>query len=183
MRLVYKPHPKIVTSTDPVIHEAHRRVVALVTDAALLDVTAGHTVVEQGDILAVIPGCDAMVTDVSSVGLDWLYLRTEKPILITDRHGDAERLRCDVPVSRCADVVIESNVDALGEVLHRRLRTPGGDDLRLARMAMRQHYFGELQVGESTARFDAALSELIERRRRLRGEPTSQDGDDSAATA
>ena len=60
--------------------------------------------VTTGDILAVIPDCDAMITDVSSVGLDWLYLRTDKPMFITDRHHDAERLRQEVPVSRCADV-------------------------------------------------------------------------------
>jgi len=183
VRMVYKPHPKIVTSADPAVRAAHRQVVALISEGGVRDPAAGHEVVEQGDILAVIPGCDAMVTDVSSVGLDWLYLRTEKPILITDRHGDAERLRRDVPVSRCADVVVEANVEALGALLHRRLREPGGDDLRLPRTAMRQHYFGELQVGESTARFDAALDELIERRRRLRGEPLPQDGDGSAATA
>ena len=30
----------------------------------------------------------AMVTDVSSVGLDWLYLHTDRPIFLTDPHGD-----------------------------------------------------------------------------------------------
>ena len=52
-----------------------------------------------------MPDCDAIVTDVSSVGLDWLYLQTDKPIVLTDRHHDPDRLRTDVPVSRCADVV------------------------------------------------------------------------------
>ena len=41
----------------------------------------------------------------SSVGLDWLYLCTEKPMFVTDRHLDGERLRQEVPVSRCADVI------------------------------------------------------------------------------
>ncbi len=58
----------------------------------------------DADILAVMPDCDAMVTDVSSVGLDWLYLRTERPLFIADRHEDPERLRLAAPVSRCADV-------------------------------------------------------------------------------
>ena len=45
----------------------------------------------DADILAVMPDCDAMVTDVSSVGLDWLYLRTESPLLIADRHDDPDQ--------------------------------------------------------------------------------------------
>ena len=67
-------------------------ILPMVDEAAARDPDAGHTQVLTGDILAVMPDCDAMVTDVSSVGLDWLYLRTDKPILITDRHGDVESL-------------------------------------------------------------------------------------------
>ena len=70
--------------------------------------------VTEGDILAIMPDCDAMITDVSAVGLDWLYLRTDRPIFITDRHHDAERLRRDVPVSRCADVITDVDVDRPG---------------------------------------------------------------------
>ena len=77
----------------------------MVADAAAGDPAAGHVSLTDADILAVMPDCDAMVTDVSSVGLDWLYLRTERPLLIADRHDDPERLRLAAPVSRCADVV------------------------------------------------------------------------------
>ena len=101
-RLVYKPHPKVVTSLSPTMREAHHRILALVDEAIRREPDAGHQAITGGDILAIIPDCDAMVTDVSSVGLDWLYLRTERPIFITDRHHDAERLRREVPVSRCA---------------------------------------------------------------------------------
>jgi hypothetical protein len=93
VRLVYKPHPKITTSLTPAIRDGHQAILDLVERAAEQDPEAGHAAVWQGDILAVFPGCDAMVTDVSSVGLDWLYLQTDKPIFITDRHHDAERLR------------------------------------------------------------------------------------------
>ena len=93
VRLVYKPHPKVTTSLTPAIAEGHLRIMALVEEAARLDPDAGHAQVLSGDILAVMPGCDAMVTDVSSVGLDWLYLHTDKPIFLTDPHGDIEALR------------------------------------------------------------------------------------------
>ncbi len=158
VRLVYKPHPKVTTSLAPAVAEAHHEILRLVDDAAGRDPAAGHTQVLTGDILAVMPGCDAMVTDVSSVGLDWLYLHTDKPIFLTDRHGDAEALRQEVPISRCADVVDESNVAALTSLLVDRL---AHDEHHLARVAMRHHYFDDLHVGDSTVRFLDAVTELV----------------------
>lgn len=158
VRLVYKPHPKVTTSQTPAIAEAHRSIVRMVDEAARLDPSAGHTQVLSGDILAVMPGCDALVTDVSSVGLDWLYLHTDKPIFLTDRAGDPDALRRDVPISRCADVVDEATVEGLAARLGDRLEH---DEHHLARVAMRHHYFDDLHVGESTDRFLAAVSELV----------------------
>ena len=164
VRLVYKPHPKVTTSQTPAIAAAHSSILRQVDEAALLDPAAGHTHVLSGDILAVMPGCDALVTDVSSVGLDWLYLHTDKPIFLTDRHDDTERLRQQAPISQCVDVVDSSTIDALPTLLAARL---DHDTHRLDRVAMRHHYFDDLHVGDSTVRFLAAVSELVELRDRL----------------
>jgi CDP-glycerol:poly(glycerophosphate) glycerophosphotransferase len=172
VRLVYKPHPKVTTSLVPAIQDGHRRILDLLEDAARRDPAAGHVAVLGGDILAVMPSCDAMVTDVSSVGLDWLYLRTEKPIFITDRHHDADRLRQEVPVSRCADVIDEVDVAELTALIGGRL---DHDEHHLARTAMRHHYFGDLNVGDSTTRFVEAVSELVALRDRLVGAGPAQD--------
>ncbi|GGO69041.1 CDP-glycerol glycerophosphotransferase family protein [Nocardioides deserti] len=169
VRLVYKPHPKVVTSETPAVRDGHRTILALLDEAARRDPAAGHVAVLAGDILALMPDCDAMVTDVSSVGLDWLYLRTERPIFITDRHHDAERLRREVPVSRCADVLDSVDVPALTELVAARL---DHDAHHLARVAMRHHYFDDLQVGDSTLRFLDAVAELAARRDHLLGEIT-----------
>jgi hypothetical protein len=172
VRLVYKPHPKVTTSLTPAIREAHQAILELVERAAESDPEAGHAAIWQGDILAVFPGCDAMVTDVSSVGLDWLYLQTDKPILITDRHHDAERLRQEVPVSRCADVIDTEDLPGLTELLADRLEH---DEHRIARAAMRHHYFDDNGVGDSTVRFVEAITELVERRDQLRGDLATGD--------
>ncbi|CUR58711.1 putative Transferase [metagenome] len=164
VRLVYKPHPKVTTSLTPAIAAAHREIVGIVDAAARLDPSAGHTRVLSGDILAVMPGCDAMVTDVSSVGLDWLYLHTDKPILLTDRHVDTDALLQEVPISRCADVIDETNVDTLTSLLADHLDQ---DEHHLARVAMRHHYFDDLHVGDSTTRFLSAVTEVVELRDRL----------------
>lgn len=166
VRVIYKPHPKVTTSQTPAIRDGHRAVLDLIERAAEQDPAAGHAAVWQGDILALFPGCDAMITDVSSVGLDWLYLQTDKPILITDRHHDAERLRRDVPVSRCSDVIDADNLVHLEELLTARLEN---DEHRIARAAMRHHYFDDNGVGDSTLRFVDAVTELVEKRNRLQG--------------
>lgn len=176
VRLVYKPHPKVVTSSTPAVRAAHQDVLALLEDAAYADPGAGHVAVTVGDILAIMPDCDAIVTDVSSVGLDWLYLRTDRPIFLTDRHHDAERLRQEIAVSRCADVLTEVVPAELTRLLIARLEH---DEHHLARVAMRHHYFDDLQVGDSTTRFLEAVTELAQLRDRLLG----ADGGGAAITA
>ncbi|MEO5652631.1 MAG: CDP-glycerol glycerophosphotransferase family protein [Marmoricola sp.] len=180
VRLVYKPHPKLTTSLTLAVREGHHEILRLVSEAAEREPDAGHAQITSGDILAVMPDCDAMVTDVSSVGLDWLYLRTERPLFLTDRHLDAERLRQEVPVSRCADVVDESNLADLTGLLAARL---DHDEHHLARLAMRHHYFDDLQVGDSTSRFLEAVSQLVALRDQLLGAGASPGVEGDAITA
>jgi hypothetical protein len=180
VRIVYKPHPKVATSRTPSVREAHHDILRLVSDADRRDPQAGHISITGGDILAVVPDCDAMVTDVSSVGLDWLYLRTDKPIFLTDRHHDAERLRREIPVSRCADVIDDVDVSELTALITARLEH---DEHHLARVAMRHHYFDDLQVGDSTVRFLDAVSELVTLRDRLLGAGSAPAEDSAAITA
>lgn len=180
VRLVYKPHPKVTTSLTPAVAEAHREILELVDRAAAAEPAAGHAAILDGDILAVMPDCDAIVTDVSSVGLDWLYLCTDKPILITDRQQDAARFRVEVPVSRCADVVDASTVAQLTALLTARL---DHDEHHLARLAMRHFYFGDTEVGESTTRFLDAVSELVALRDRLLGAGSGPQDRGEAITA
>jgi hypothetical protein len=179
-RLLYKPHPKVVTSLTPAVREAHHRILALIDEAIRREPDAGHQAITSGDILAIMPDCDAIITDVSSVGLDWLYLRTDRPIFITDRHHDADRLRRDVPVSRCADVITDFDVAGLAALISARLEH---DEHQLARAAMRHHYFDDLQVGDSTARFLDAVSELVTLRDALLGAATASPDDGAAITA
>lgn len=176
VRVVYKPHPKVTTSQTPAIRDNHALILELLADAARHDPSAGHEAVLHGDILAVFPSCDAMVTDVSSVGLDWLYLQTDKPILITDRHHDADRLRLEVPVSRVADVIDADNLATLTSLVSDRLEH---DAHHLARVAMRHHYFDDNAVGDSTRRFIEAIDELTTRRDAMLGELGLLVGDES----
>jgi choline kinase len=183
VRMVYKPHPRVATSTTPGMVAGHRGIVGLIEAAARQDPDAGHVVDTTSDILAVFPGCDAMITDVSSVGLDFLYLHGDQPLLITDRYSDRERLRQNAPVSRCADVIEPGGLPDLTALLAGRLEH---DEHRAARIAMRRHYFGTRQVGESTQRFIEAISDAIavrDHQVRQRGQRTTGDPARSRAAA
>lgn len=153
VRVVYKPHPRVAVSPLPSMAQAHREIVQMLNGE--------HVVAEQGDILAVFPGCDLMVTDVSSVGLDFLYLRQHQPMFIADRHDDRERLHTDAPVSRCADVIDSATIGLLTKTVAARL---DHDEYRDARATVRALYFGNLAPGESTTRFLAAIDDAVRTR-------------------
>jgi choline kinase len=158
IRLVYKPHPRVATCTTPTMAFAHRTITAMVAAAAQADPGAGHVVDTTSDILSLFPGCDLIITDVSSVGLDFLYLRGDCPIVIADRYADADRLVANAPISRCADVVELAGVAGLTAILADRLAR---DPHRVARSAMRHHYFGDRAPGESTRHFLDAISDVL----------------------
>jgi hypothetical protein len=163
-RVVYKPHPRVASSPTPGIANAHRRIVELLAAAAAENPTAGHRYETSPDILAVFPGCDLMITDVSSVGLDFLYLRGDKPLFIVDRYDDLERLHADAPISRSADVVNTTTINWLTDTLAARLAV---DSHRAVRGGIRRLYFGDLAPGESTERFLFAVGAAIRTRSRL----------------
>ncbi len=161
VRVIYRPHPRVASSTTPEVTGAHAEVLALIEAAARHNFSAGHSVAMEGSILALFQHCDAMVTDVSSVGLDFLYLQTGKPLFITDRRDNAEELAADAPISGAADVINSATVGAFGSVAASRL----AEDVMLARRQdMRRFYFGDLGPGESTERFLAAVGQVIAQR-------------------
>ncbi|MEN3309001.1 MAG: hypothetical protein V7603_5203 [Micromonosporaceae bacterium] len=168
VRVVYKPHPRVAASASPGMARAHAHIIRLLGAHAAVDPAAGHRVVEtEADILAVFPGCDLMITDVSSVGLDFLYLHPDKPLFITDRYNDRDRLHADTPVSRCADVI---DADAVGVLAHTVAARLVRDEHQAGRAATRRYYFDNLGRGESTERFLAAIDDVLRARDRLMGQ-------------
>jgi len=161
VRVVYKPHPRIAISPHPTVLAAHEQIIRL------LDDDREHQVMTDADIFAVFPGCDLMITDVSSVGLDFLYLHPDKPLFITDRHDDRDQLRVEAPVSRCADVVDSATIGVLAHTLAARL---AHDEHKPGRDATRRYYFDNLGRGESTERFLAAIDDVMTARDRMMGQ-------------
>ena len=159
VRVIYKPHPRVVLSLVPAIAAAHARVVARIAAAAAADPGAGHEYRADGDILALFPRVDLLVSDISSVGLDFLYSRAEAPIVLTDRRTDRAG-----PAARGAD--------RRGRAHHRRRLDrdrAGGHRSAPGRRPVRRRaghgcaafYFDDAAPGESTRKFHEALLAAI----------------------
>lgn len=160
-RIVYKPHPR-VEEGSPAVARAHKRIVKTLAAAnGSLPPPERHVVEIEEDILPLFGASDILVTDVSSVALDWLYLRTDAPLWICDPYDDRDQLLRATPLAEKAGVIDSSLADDLVSPLRASL----GDEAQLAaREEARRFYFGELTRGESTRRFLDALDEVIARR-------------------
>lgn len=159
-RIVYKPHPRIATSTNPEIAQAHQGILSALEEANL-NRAVPHEILLEGNVLAMFDRVDAMVTDVSSVGLDFLYLHPEKPLVLSDRRNDRTQLERDAPIATACPVVDgETSTDLFG-FFSKAFEDQNG---RRRRAEMRRFYFGDFQKGDSTAAFLTAVKELITER-------------------
>lgn len=159
-RVVYKPHPR-VPDLDSRTATAHEAIVAAVERAATSDPDGGHVVEMTAPILSLFADCDAMISDVSSVGLDWLYLATGKPLLLTDRYNNYERLQAQAPIAAGSYVIDASNVNDCVRIAREALES---DLKREEREQMRRYYFGDIAAGDSTARFLSEIEAVLEAR-------------------
>jgi CDP-glycerol glycerophosphotransferase (TagB/SpsB family) len=163
-RVVYKPHPLVARSNDPAMLAAHRRILSLMQDADLSDPAAGHLAVEEGNLLAMFDACDALIGDVSSVPLDFLYLRPDAPILLTDRRADRAALIASAPLAAAVPVIDAGTVTEVPRLLAEALTL---DAYHTDRRRVRADYFGDLGPGDSTRVFTATMSGLVCERDRL----------------
>jgi CDP-glycerol glycerophosphotransferase (TagB/SpsB family) len=158
VRVIYKPHPRIADAIDDQIRKNHKYVLRAIKQANAKDAQAGHQIREDGDILAIFPRVDLLISDVSSIALDFLYLRTEAPIILTDRRNDIAQLRIDSPLSAATPVLtkdsIKGAVKIIGDVL-------SSDSFVEDRKVLREFYFDNVQAGESAPRFYAAMRDAI----------------------
>ena len=158
-RVVYKPHPR-AGKHGGAVHAAHEAIVARIRKAQAADPAAGHAYLPDADILGVIRATDAMISDVSSVTLDHLYLRPQAPILLTDRRSDRALLMTDAPVSQASHIVDATSIARLTDDLAAILVS---DPDANARVRIRDYYFDGLRPGESTTRFWDELTGAIAR--------------------
>jgi hypothetical protein len=164
VRVLYKPHPRVATSDDAGVRVAHRSILRLLATAPP---GLGHTALDGSDALEALASADVLVTDISAVGPDYLFLHPNRPIVLTDVRGDAEALRAATPLADGTDVVHAGNLADIGLLVTSQL---AADPRRANRLAVREAYFGDLGPdGESTARFVSEIQGLCDLRDELLG--------------
>lgn len=144
-RVLYKPHPRIADSDDPGVRRGHQEIVNQLDERQYLP---------DADILSVLQASDVLISDVSSVSLDHLYLRPDAALVLTDRRNDAAQLKRDAPIASSAHILNGSTIATLASDLASLTSQP-------ERMQMRDFYFDGLAPGQSTRRFWDELHRAI----------------------
>jgi hypothetical protein len=154
MRVVYRPHPRAgANRTD--VRAADTALRALFTEEAVR--RTGSVVDTASPLETAFAGADVLVTDVSSVAVEWLP--TGRPLVVTVP-AEAGAV---VGSSPLLDAVPRLSVDdaaRAGELVRRCL---GDDRERGRREALVEHYLGGTDPAAALARFldacDAVISE------------------------
>ena len=165
-RVIYKPHPRILDSKDPLIINAHKQILNKLAKGP-------HEIHLGGDVLSILKDTDLLISDISSVTLDYLYLKPTGPIFLTDRRNNRNELVSESPVASASYIIDQSTIGQLTQNLNKAL---SHDELFDKRQEVCRYYFGGIAAGESTVAFyrelersisehDAAVSELSRIRR------------------
>jgi len=157
-RVIYKPHPRVMSSPDHGVRAGHQQVMSALARAAHPDPTRGHAALPDADVLGILQSTDLLIADVSSVTLDHLYLRPAAPIVLCDRRSNREQLVEDAPIAAVVPIVDENSINSLSTTIAALLDS---DPDRDARTGLRNHYFDTLEPGRSTERFWSELRQAI----------------------
>jgi type II secretory pathway component GspD/PulD (secretin) len=150
-RVIYKPHPRILTSKDPEVVDAHKYIISRLNKTP-------HQVLLEGDVIEVLLGTDMLISDISSVTLDYLYLKPEGAIFLSDRRTDFVALESESPVASAATIIDANSVDKISIQLEKTLQK---DDLAAKRAEVCRYYFGGIAAGESSKTYFAAILNSI----------------------
>jgi hypothetical protein len=152
LRVVYRPHPRT---------GANQRDVAA-ADAALRrvfdepEVRALGSIVDPGRPLAdAFAGADVLVSDVSSVAIEWLP--TGRPLVVT-RPAAPGAVVGHSPLLAALPRLAAADAARAGELVTRCLRE---DPERAARMALVEYYLGGADAGAALTRFLGACDDVL----------------------
>jgi hypothetical protein len=158
--VLYKPHPKVTTSPNSEIANAHKKILGLLDSANAKDPSAKHKLV-TGDPMPVLQVADLLVSDVSAVTIDYLYLKPQGAMLMCDRRSNVSEFAQVAPVSKAVTVITKDNINSIDKLISDHI---SGKVDRTSYDSMRNYYFGDTKPGSSINRFIAMVDDLIKRR-------------------
>ncbi|GAA4189121.1 CDP-glycerol glycerophosphotransferase family protein [Microbacterium oryzae] len=153
-RVIYRPHPRsgVVSSS---FGEAHQRIVQALQAANRADPAAHHVHDDGPDLGWQLAAADVAVLDISAMVYD--RLAVGKPLLITRPADPAAEVDEGGYLSACEWLETAQAPDIVAHI--DRVRSDPEATQRLAHWA--QHYFGDTSPGAATAKFHAAIEQLM----------------------
>jgi len=154
-RVIYRPHPRSGV-VNKEYGAANARIIAALAAANAADPSAQHVFDEGAELGWQLSAADVAIVDISAMVYD--RLAADRPLMIT-RPADPEALidthgylaACEWLDARDADAIVAETDRVLG------------DADAVARLEQWvAHYFGDTAPGAATARFHAAVGELME---------------------
>jgi len=170
--VLYKPHPKIVAAKALIATKPHKAILEKIEQANNKDKDAKHQLV-TGDPMPVLQVADLLVSDISAVTIDYLYLKPNGAMLMCDRRSDTKLFNQVAPVSKAVTVINKENISNIDKLILDHLT---GNFDRSRYQELRNYYFGDTKPGESVKRFIDMVDSLIKKRdERVAQMPTSNN--------
>lgn len=153
-RVIYRPHPRSGVVDDG-YGAAHRRILSAIAAANAADDAAQHVYDDGPDLGWQLAAADVAVVDISAMVYD--RLAVGKPLMITRPVDDRAAIDTNGYLSDCEWLTADAAGDIVAEV--ERVRA---DEAAIARLQMWvRHYFGDTSQGVATAKFHAAIEQLM----------------------
>lgn len=153
-RLIYRPHPRSGV-IDSAYGGAGAEIIAAIARANAADPSAHHVYDDGPQVGWQLAAADVAILDISAMVYD--RLATGKPLMVT-RPADPEATIDEAGyLSVCEWLTADAAVHALAEI--ERVRTDAEATERLAIWSA--HYFGDTTPGVATAKFHAAIEQLL----------------------
>lgn len=159
VRVIYRPHPRATGMVDSAVSEADRMIKSMLNAANGRG--GAHIISTDHNILDIFEDTDVLIADISSVGLDFLYLHTDRGFLLTDRRNDPARLREASPAADAVGTVSLDTVGQLSQLVDDELHSYSSLEVRAE---LRDHYFGSKTDEGSTGKFVEAIGAAIRER-------------------
>ena len=158
--VLYKPHPKIVAAKALIATKPHKAILEKLEAANSKDINAKHQLV-TGDPMPVLQVADILVSDVSAVTIDYLYLKPNGAMLMCDRRSDTKLFNQVAPVSKAVTIINKDNISNIESLITDHL---SGNFDRSRYQELRNYYFGDTKPGESVKRFIDMVDSLVKKR-------------------
>lgn len=155
-RVIYRPHPRSGVVDDE-YGAAHRRILAAIEAANAADPAAQHVYDDGPDLGWQLAAADVAIVDISAMVYD--RLASGKPLLITRPADERASIDTSGYLSACEWLSVSGADDIIAEV-----ERVSADQEAVSRLhTWVQHYFGDTTPGAATAKFHAAIEQLMQK--------------------